>query len=89
MLLDHSRVRIDSRLNHVRELFFTDEYRVKSESVCISKLVQRSYDFISLLLKLINTGNLGNFIDAWNNISNERSLKFIKKDVKLKTTTRF
>lgn len=72
-----------------RELFFTDEYRVKSESVCISKLVQRSYDFISLLLKLINTGNLENFIDAWNNISNERSLKFIKKDVKLKTTTRF
>lgn len=72
-----------------RELFFTDEYRVKNESVCISKLVQRSYDFISLLLKLINTGNLGNFIDAWNNISNERSLKFIKKDVKLKTTTRF
>lgn len=63
--------------NISRELFFI--------KICVLKLVQRSYDFVSLLLKLIKT-DPRNFIDACNNISNERSLKFIKNDVKLDNT---
>lgn len=64
-------------INISRELFFI--------KICVLKLVQRSYDFVSLLLKLIKT-DPRNFIDACNNISNERSLKFIKNDVKLDNT---